>query len=161
MSKKKKQTIFEWVDGPEVACTDNTFAFIAGYTSSGIPYGTTWSEVGIDPSLPFEEKKDLYLSGSYTPPALDSGLTASQSAELQNILSMLEDVHTTLSAIGAESGNDDILDAADWVENAVENIWVYAFPGGGENGNINYAVGNDSLKNDETIVEVDEEELPF
>ena len=39
---------------------DGRFAFIAGYTDSGAPYGVMWEEVGIDPGLPFEEKVKLY-----------------------------------------------------------------------------------------------------
>ena len=38
---------------------DDQFAFIAGYTSGGAPYGTTWEEMGIDPSLPFPDKASL------------------------------------------------------------------------------------------------------
>lgn len=33
-------------------CNDE-FSFIAGYTSGGVPYGTTWEEEGIDSDLPF------------------------------------------------------------------------------------------------------------
>ena len=40
---------------------DGTFAFIAGYTPGGAPYGVTWEEVGIDSELPFEEKVRLYM----------------------------------------------------------------------------------------------------
>ena len=40
-------------------CEDR-FAFIAGYTDGGAPYGVMWEEVGIDPGLPFEEKVKLY-----------------------------------------------------------------------------------------------------
>lgn len=40
--------------------SDGTFAFIAGYTPGGFPYGTTWEELGIDPALPIEEKRRLY-----------------------------------------------------------------------------------------------------
>jgi len=29
---------------------DGTFAFIAGYTSGGAPYGVTWEELKTDPS---------------------------------------------------------------------------------------------------------------
>ena len=29
--------------------SDDTFAFIAGYTSNGVPYGTTWEEWGEEP----------------------------------------------------------------------------------------------------------------
>ena len=39
---------------------DDTFAFIAGYTPGGAPYGVTWEQVGIDSELPFEEKVRLY-----------------------------------------------------------------------------------------------------
>ena len=39
---------------------DDRFAFIAGYTDGGAPYGVMWEEVGIDPGLPFEEKVKLY-----------------------------------------------------------------------------------------------------
>ena len=28
---------------------DDTFFFIAGYTSGGAPYGVTWEEMGLDP----------------------------------------------------------------------------------------------------------------
>nr|WP_270440012.1 DpnD/PcfM family protein [Butyricicoccus sp. AF86-03b2A] len=39
---------------------DDRFAFIAGYTDGGTPYGVMWEEVGIDPRLPFEEKVKFY-----------------------------------------------------------------------------------------------------
>ena len=39
---------------------DGRFAFIAGYTDGGAPYGVMWEEVGIGPGLPFEEKVKLY-----------------------------------------------------------------------------------------------------
>jgi len=29
--------------------SDNTFAYIAGYTPGGVPYGTTWEELGDQP----------------------------------------------------------------------------------------------------------------
>ena len=41
---------------------DGTFAFIAGYTPGGAPYGVTWEQVGIDSELPFEEKIRLYMN---------------------------------------------------------------------------------------------------
>ena len=43
---------------------DDRFSFIAGYTSGGAAYGTTWEDVGIDSELPFEEKVRLYY-GNY------------------------------------------------------------------------------------------------
>ena len=39
---------------------DDRFAFIAGYTDGGAPFGVMWEEVGIDMGLPFEEKVKLY-----------------------------------------------------------------------------------------------------
>lgn len=47
---------------------DDRFAFIAGYTSGGAPFGTTWEEMGIDPSLPFSEKVSLLGSGEFDLP---------------------------------------------------------------------------------------------
>ena len=44
---------------------DDRFAYIAGYTSGGAPYGTTWEEMGIDPLLPFSEKVSLLGSGEF------------------------------------------------------------------------------------------------
>jgi hypothetical protein len=29
--------------------SDDTFAYIAGYTAGGFPYGTTWEELGEEP----------------------------------------------------------------------------------------------------------------
>lgn len=29
--------------------SDDTFYFIAGYTSGGAPYGVTWAEMGLEP----------------------------------------------------------------------------------------------------------------
>ena len=58
MSKKKKhaapadENLFEDMD--------DHFAFIAGYTPGGFPYGTTWEELGIDPALPLTKKVRLY-----------------------------------------------------------------------------------------------------
>ena len=56
--REKYETIYE-------DC-DDRFAFIAGYTSGGAPYGTTWEEMGIDPELPFEEKVERLAEGNYS-----------------------------------------------------------------------------------------------
>ena len=40
---------------------DDQFAFIAGYTDGGMPYGLQWEDVGISSDLPFEVKKAIYL----------------------------------------------------------------------------------------------------
>ena len=39
---------------------NDDFAFIAGYTSGGAPYGVRWEDVGISSDLPFDEKVQLY-----------------------------------------------------------------------------------------------------
>ena len=69
MTKKKKltkeqrrQMVLDELYGE--SCNDR-FAFIAGYTSGGAPYGTTWEEMGIDPLLPFSEKVSLLGSGEF------------------------------------------------------------------------------------------------
>ena len=52
--KNKKNKIYDVIE------SDETFAFIAGYTSWGIPYGVTWEEMEsekeelADEELPFE-----------------------------------------------------------------------------------------------------------
>ena len=56
--KKKRDTTAEYED--LYSDMDGTFAFIAGYTSGGAPYGVTWEQVGIDSDLPFDEKVRLY-----------------------------------------------------------------------------------------------------
>ena len=35
---------------------DNAFFYIAGYTSSGAPYGVTWEEMGLEPWQDLEEE---------------------------------------------------------------------------------------------------------
>lgn len=57
-SKKKRDAAAVYED--LYSDMDGTFAFIAGYTSGGAPYGVTWEQVGIDSDLPFEEKVRLY-----------------------------------------------------------------------------------------------------
>lgn len=56
--KKKRDTTAEYED--LYSDMDGTFAFIAGYTSGGAPYGVTWEQVGIDSDLSFVEKVRLY-----------------------------------------------------------------------------------------------------
>ena len=59
--KKKKQLKKEAVYIDPYPDMDGDFAFIAGYTSGGAPYGARWEDVGIDSDLPFEEKVRLYM----------------------------------------------------------------------------------------------------
>ena len=58
--KHKKQQAAEDIRMEMYSDMDGTFAFIAGYTPGGAPYGVTWEQVGIDSELPFEEKVQLY-----------------------------------------------------------------------------------------------------
>jgi len=39
---------------------NDEFAFVAGYTSWGYPYGLRWEDVGINPERPLEEKQKMY-----------------------------------------------------------------------------------------------------
>jgi len=50
-AKKQRETDELYTD------SDDTFAFIAGYTSAGFPYGTTWEELGETP--PWIEDESL------------------------------------------------------------------------------------------------------
>ena len=69
MAKKKKLTKEQRrqmeMDELYGESCDDRFAFIAGFTSGGAPYGTTWEEMGIDPLLPFSEKVSLLGSGEF------------------------------------------------------------------------------------------------
>lgn len=65
---RKQQQLYDDLYGD--TC-DDRFAYIAGYTSGGAPYGTTWEEMGIDPSLPFSEKVMILGSGDFEPRDLD------------------------------------------------------------------------------------------
>ena len=57
--KKKNKTETTYAD--LYSDMDGTFAYIAGHTPGGAPYGVTWEEVGIDSYLPFVEKVQLYM----------------------------------------------------------------------------------------------------
>lgn len=39
---------------------DDRFAFIAGYTDGGAPYGITWEELGLEPYASYEELMEAY-----------------------------------------------------------------------------------------------------
>ena len=60
--KKKKQVKNESVYIDPYPDMDGEFAYIAGYTSGGAPYGVRWEDVGIDSELPFEEKVQMYMN---------------------------------------------------------------------------------------------------
>ena len=59
--KKKKQVKNEAVRIDPYTDMNGEFAYIAGYTPGGAPYGVRWEAVGIDSELPFEEKVLLYM----------------------------------------------------------------------------------------------------
>lgn len=59
----KKQREFDEL----YADSDDTFAFIAGYTSGGAPYGTTWEELGLEPYATPEEIETAYDNLDYGP----------------------------------------------------------------------------------------------
>ena len=42
-AKHEQETRDRWVD------SNDTFYYIAGYTSGGAPYGVTWDEMGLEP----------------------------------------------------------------------------------------------------------------
>ena len=60
--KKKKQGKNEAVHIDPYPDMDGEFAYIAGYTSGGAPYGVRWEDVGIDSELPFEKKVQMYMN---------------------------------------------------------------------------------------------------
>ena len=59
--KKKKQVKNEAVHIDPYPDMDGDFAYIAGYTPGGAPYGVRWEDVGIDSERPFEEKVRMYM----------------------------------------------------------------------------------------------------
>ncbi|HIR28880.1 MAG TPA: hypothetical protein IAB84_13015 [Candidatus Choladousia intestinigallinarum] len=40
--------------------SDDIFAFIAGYTGVGVPFGSTWEELGLEPYASYEELMEAY-----------------------------------------------------------------------------------------------------
>ena len=59
--RKKKNNKLESTYSDLYSDMDDNFAFIAGYTPGGAPYGVTWEQVGIDFELPYDEKVRLYM----------------------------------------------------------------------------------------------------
>ena len=56
----KKQAEFESRYREIIETSNDWFSYIAGETDGGFAFGVTWEEVGIDSSLPYEEKVRLY-----------------------------------------------------------------------------------------------------
>lgn len=76
--KKEQNRLAELYDD-----CDDRFAFIAGYTGGGAAYGLQWEDVGIDPTLPFEEKVRLYTSGEYEMPDCDDFIDVDEPLQLE------------------------------------------------------------------------------
>jgi hypothetical protein len=45
---------------PDASGSDDVFAFIAGYTEGGAPYGITWQAMEIDPDTADPDLDDLF-----------------------------------------------------------------------------------------------------
>ena len=58
---RKRQKLMEET-GLLYADSDDRFAFIAGYTRGGKPYGTTWEELGLEPYASYEQLMEAYAS---------------------------------------------------------------------------------------------------
>ena len=56
----KKQEKEQERQNPMDGFSDGTFAYIAGYTDGGAPYGITWDELGIEPYAPYEKLMEAY-----------------------------------------------------------------------------------------------------
>lgn len=61
--RKKKKPVSDTIEPFDYM--DDCFAFIAGYTSGGAPYGLTWEDVGIPSDLPYNVKVKLYLGYTF------------------------------------------------------------------------------------------------
>jgi len=53
--RENKQAQSLWENNPDC---DDTFFFIAGYTSGGAPYGVTWAEMGMKPYGSLDEEDE-------------------------------------------------------------------------------------------------------
>ena len=70
MSRKKRKILTDDIlDVSMDGDMDDTFAFIAGYTPGGFPYGITWEGLGIDPELPLLKKVKRYRADTPTGPS--------------------------------------------------------------------------------------------
>jgi len=61
---RQKHLAKEWRAQQErdILCeySDDVFAFIAGYTGGGAPFGITWAELGLEPHASYEELMEAY-----------------------------------------------------------------------------------------------------
>ncbi len=56
--KREQKKAREWESLYEDS--DDTFAFIAGYTGGGAPHGITWEELGLEPYASYDELMEAY-----------------------------------------------------------------------------------------------------
>lgn len=152
MSKKKKrnQSADEILDD-----MDDRFAFIAGYTLGGFPYGTTWEELGIDPGLSLKEKVERYNTGDYNMIQMHKPLTPSQKEKLERLHMRLCQIQEEIEDLANETGNEDIINAS---LNVLDTIFCL--------GNADAKHSGDSCEQgaapaDGTVIEVADSELPF
>ena len=61
----RKQRKREQSERDEHPDSDGTFAFIAGYTPAGFPYGTTWEELGETPPWVDDEESEQDASSIF------------------------------------------------------------------------------------------------
>lgn len=148
MSRKKKrnQSVEEFLDTD----MDDRFAFIAGYTGAGFPYGTTWEELGIDPALPMDEKKRLY-DEQLVP--TDRTLAADNRATVKSLFHRISVIHTTLQDMYLSTDQPELRDAMNGLVAAIislSGLWEEEkrppIP---------------ELRDNDEIVEIDDSELPF
>ncbi len=57
LAKEKKA---QWEQDFLYEDSDDVYAFIAGYTGGGVPYGITWEELGLEPYASYEELMEAY-----------------------------------------------------------------------------------------------------
>ena len=158
MSKKKKhaapadENLFEDMD--------DHFAFIAGYTPGGFPYGTTWEELGIDPGLSFEEKVKLYSTGDYNMSQMNKSLSPSQKEKLDQLQMRLCQIQEEIEELANKTGNEDIINASLSVLDALFCLGNADAKHPGESCVQGEDPADDTVA-DDTIIEVDDSELPF
>ena len=157
MSRKKKRN----QSADEIlGDMDDHFAFIAGYTPGGFPYGTTWEELGIDPGLPLEEKVKLYSTGDYNMSQMNKSLSPSQKEKLDQLKMRLCQIQEEIEELANKTGNEDIINASLSVLDALFCLGNAAAKRPGESCGQGEDPADDTVA-DDTIIEVDDSELPF
>lgn len=157
MSKRKQKQPAEDIFFEDM---DNEFAFIAGYTPGGFPYGTTWEELGIDPALPLEEKVKRYNTGDYNMCQMHKPLTPSQEEKLDQLQMRLCQIQEEIEDLANKTGNEDIINASLSVLDALFCLGNADAKHPGESCVQGEDPADDTVA-DDTAIEVDDSELPF